>query len=468
MFIKRKHGLHESAPKQKSDGGLRLVIPFFVVIYALSIVAFIIPLRPTYSEIDKRELSTFPKFSIETLVSGEYFDDISTWFSDTFPGRDSWLSLSMDLNSLHGWSDVAIAGEVNEGAVIEVPDIPVTPIPAPTPTPAPTSTPEIEQPVESEEPIPAETPPAGWGGVAVDENASISLGPIIQVGETAFNQLGFSKVYSEVYAGILNGLAEKLDGTGVTLVSAPAPTSVGVMIEGEKLADLNCARQDEMLAYIHALTDERVVKVDTVNALIEHNSEYIYFRTDHHWTARGAYYAYEAIMEALGKEPAPLDSFTEWDQGEFQGSLYWQAKSPRKLKNDNVFAYIPDGDITMKIYGNSDWGEEKPLIRDQTNAGIGNKYLCFISGDNAMSVITNESLPEGTSCVLVKGSFGNCFAPYLTQNYHTVYVLDYRKYYRYPISKFVEVYDVDDVIVLPYLIATQGSEGTDLFKYILS
>ena len=240
------------------------------------------------------------------------------------------------------------------------------------------------------------------------------------------------------------------------------------MVEGDKLADLNCARQDDMLNYIHALTDERVVKVDTVSALIEHNSEYIYFRTDHHWTALGAYYAYEAIMEALGKEPAPLDSFTEWDQGEFEGSIYWQAKNPRKLKIDNVFAYIPPGDITMKVYGNGDWGEERPLLRDQTNAGNSNKYLTFISGDNAMSVITTESLPEGTSCVLVKGSFGNCFAPYLTQNYHTVYVLDYRKYYRYPISKFVEVYDVDDVIVLPYLMATQGAEGTDLFKYLLS
>ena len=129
---------------------------------------------------------------------------------------------------------------------------------------------------------------------------------------------------------------------------------------------------------------------------------------------------------------------------------------------------IGAGDITMKVYGNGDWGEEMPLLRDQTNAGNSNKYLTFISGDNAMSVITNESLPEGTSCVLVKGSFGNCFAPYLTQNYHTVYVLDYRKYYRYTISEFVEVYDVDDVIVLPYLMATQGAEGTDLFKYLLS
>ncbi len=477
MFnFKHKKGLHESSEKKDHDG-LKLVIPFFVVLYALSIVAFIIPLRPTYSTIDKRPLTAFPEFSAEALFSGDYFDDISTWFSDTFPGRDSWLSLSTSISALHGHSEIAIAGDPMTNTVIEIPDIPApTPTPEATPVPTPEAV-ETPDPVENEEPAeteqpeeiaPAETPPQGWGGVAIDENASISLGPVIQIGDTAFNQLGFSKYNTEVFANTLNGLAEKLKGTGVTLVSAPAPTSVGVMVEGEKLADLNCARQDEMLNYMHSLTSDDIVKVDTVSALIEHNSEYIYFRTDHHWTARGAYYAYEAVMEALGKEPAPLDSFTEWDQGEFEGTLYWQARNPRKLKSDNVFAYIPEGDINMMVYGNDNYCYERPLISDQTQNGVGNKYLCFISGDNALSIITNESIPDAPSCVLIKGSFGNCFAPFLTQNYHKVYVVDYRKYYRYRMSDFVEVYDVDDIIVLPYMIATQGSEGTDLFKYILS
>ncbi len=474
MFkFKAKHGLHESH-ETKDSGGLKLVIPFFVVLYALSLIAFIIPLRPTYSTIDKRPLTAFPEFSAEALLSGDYFDDISTWFSDTFPGRDGWLSLSTSISALHGHSDIAIAGDPMTNTVIEIPDIPAaTPTPTVTPTPEAIPTPDVsepdipEEPIESEEPVPAETPPQGWGGVAVDENASISLGPVIQIGDTAFNQLGFSQYSTEVYAGTLNTLAEKLKGTGVTLVSAPAPTSVGVMVEGDKLAELNCARQDEMLAYMHSLMSEDIVRVDTVNNLIEHNSEYIYFRTDHHWTALGAYYTYEAVMEALGKEPAPLDSFTEWDQGEFEGTLYWQARNPRKLKRDNVFAYIPQGEISMMVYGNDDYGYERPLINDQTNNNVSNKYLCFISGDNALSIITNESIPDAPSCVLVKGSFGNCFAPFLTQNYHKVYVVDYRKYYRYTMSQFVEKYEVDDIIVLPYMIATQGAEGTDLFKYLL-
>ena len=60
----------------------------------LTVVAFIIPLRPTQSYSEKRSLAQFPEFSTEALLSGDYFDDITLWFSDTFPGRESWLQLS--------------------------------------------------------------------------------------------------------------------------------------------------------------------------------------------------------------------------------------------------------------------------------------------------------------------------------------------------------------------------------------
>ena len=59
-----------------------------------------------------------------------------------------------------------------------------------------------------------------------------------------------------------------------------------------------------------------------------------------------------------------------------------------------------------------------------------------------------------------------CFAPYFTQNYHTVYVMDYRKYTTCNVRKFAEKYDVDDVIFSPYMIATQSHGGNDLFEWL--
>ena len=102
----------------KPAGGY--TVPFFVALAVLTVVAFIIPLRPTQSYSEKRSLAQFPEFSTEVLLSGDYFDDITLWFSDTFPGRESWLQLSASVQELHGKSDITIYGEVQQSDEIAV------------------------------------------------------------------------------------------------------------------------------------------------------------------------------------------------------------------------------------------------------------------------------------------------------------------------------------------------------------
>lgn len=50
-----------------------------------------------------------------------------------------------------------------------------------------------------------------------------------------------------------------------------------------------------------------VKTVDIFDTLKEHNDEYIYFRSDHHWTADGAFYAYEEFCKTKGITEIPLD-----------------------------------------------------------------------------------------------------------------------------------------------------------------
>ncbi|MBR2876425.1 MAG: hypothetical protein IKC01_04745, partial [Clostridia bacterium] len=77
---------------------------FFVTLYLGTILAFCIPLRPTYSDTEKRSLSEFPDFTAEAFLTGDYFDDISLWFSDTFPFREGMTKASTFLKSLSGFS----------------------------------------------------------------------------------------------------------------------------------------------------------------------------------------------------------------------------------------------------------------------------------------------------------------------------------------------------------------------------
>lgn len=450
---------HENEMREeKHDSGLRLVIPFLAVLALLTVVSFILPLRPTVSYSEKRELAKFPEFSVEALVSGSYFDDITTWFSDTFPGRETWVELSQYTSSLHGYSEITIEGSLEP--MTEEIRIAEETEPSAEPEQSEASE-ETQEPQQTE--AAAETEEAGWGGVDAGEEAEISLGAAIQIGDAGFNQLGFSESQSKRYIETLNKYAEAVKDMGVRVISSPAPTSIGVMVEEQYLEKLNCASQDDMINYLHSGMSEDIVTVDTFSALVAHNDEYIYFRTDHHWTALGAYYAYEALCEAAGMEAAPLDSFEEWDQGTFKGSLYGKVSRPQKLRPDNVTAYIPEGDITMWIV-NGTAEREAPLLQDMTGRDENTKYLTFLCSDNAMVKITNESLPEGSVCLVVKDSYGNCFVPFLTQNYHTVYAIDYRKYHEMGLTRFVEKYEVDDVIFAPYLIATQAQDGNNMFE----
>lgn len=452
-----------SEEKRKNRRDLCLVLPFLLVLAVLTLASFILPLRPTFSESEKRELTRFPAFSLSALVSGDYFDEITLWFSDTFPGREDWLALSQHVSSFHGYSEVAI-----DGALTDSDEIPVQAPSAPEP-----DAPEPAAPSPSEETVPEETSgdeettepeTEAWGGAQVEGN-EISLGAAIQIGDTGYNQFGFSQQQSDRYIASVSGFADRMVEKGVRVASAPAPTSVGVMIPPEYFEQLRCANQEEVIRYLHDSMSDSVVKVDTFSNLVKHNDEYIYFRTDHHWTALGAYYAYEAYCEAMGYEAAPLDSFTLWNQGDFSGSLYGKVRWPQRLRIDSLDCYVPQGDITMYAYFE---GASKPtlwpLIADRTTQSKNSRYSAFLASDRPMVHIINDSLPDAPNCLVVKDSFGNCYVPFLTQNYHHIYAIDYRKYNQKSMAELVEEYDIDDVIIMPYLIATQSTVGNDFFQ----
>lgn len=438
--------------------GFLLALPFLIALGVMTVIAFCIPLRPAISTSEKRELTKFPEFTVERLLSGDYFDHITLWFSDTFPGREDWLSLSQSVSSFHGYSEIAVQGDLTMSDEIPVkePSEPVT-------EPVADSTEETEAAeTTAETTAPAET---GWGGVQT-ENNEISLGAAIQIGDTGFNQLGFSKVQSDRYIKSVSSFADRMAKKGVRVISAPAPTAVGVMVEPDMLPQLKCARQDEMLSYLHDNMSDNVIKVDTFSNLVKHNSEYIYFRTDHHWTQLGAYYAYEAMCEATGQEAPPLDAFTLWNQGKFTGSLYGKVRWPKKLRADTLDCYVPQGGITFYAhFTDGSKGTEWPLIAKKAGeANRNSRYSAFLAADCALAHVVNESIPDAPNCLVIKDSFGNCYVPFLTQNYHHVYAIDYRKYWRYTMASFVDKYDIDDVIIMPYLIATQAMDGNDMFK----
>ena len=444
-------------------------LPFFIVLALLTVVSFIIPLRPTQSMNEKRNLAEFPEFSLEALASGSYFDDITLWFSDTFPFRDNWISFSATMENKHGIRDVVLYVE-SPNVDSEVPDEYIASEEPEEETEPPTEAPVETEPTVPETEPPMTTPPEApveeWGGVKVGEDAEIHLGNVIQIGDTAFNYFKFSQSQSDRFIRIMTRFSEAMaEKEDITITTVLVPTSVGIMVEPEYQEKIGCVDQREVIDYIYSGIPDDIIKVNLFDTLVEHNDEYIYFRTDHHWTVQGGYYCYLEICKALDMEPAPLENFEELDMGEFKGSNYFKCKQSSKLTVDNVYAYRPYSDIDM-IITNKNGKFHWDLISDMSRSSLQSKYLTFLAGDNPLSEITNNDLPEGKTCVIVKDSFANCVTPFLTQNYHKIYHMDFRKYGRMDLQKFVEHYDVDDVIFLVHTGAAQDKSYTDLIKGI--
>ena len=146
--------------------------------------------------------------------------------------------------------------------------------------------------------------------------------------------------------------------------------------------------QRELISYVYECLEGDVVSVDVYDTLRNLKDEYIYYRTDHHWTQLGAYYAYTAFCEAAGFDAVPLEQFQTGRYDTFLGSMYTFTKGyPQsdvlKQHPDYLDYYLPIADTHARYYadGSLENGTPVSVVYTQLDESVSNKYLCFIGGD---------------------------------------------------------------------------------------
>ncbi len=443
-------------------------LPVIIAFVVVTVMAWLLPLRPTMSATENRNLEKFPEFSMQVLLDGSYFDDIGIWFSDTFTFRETWISTANRMTTLYGTKDVAIYGEI--GDMDDIPEIvisaPETSEPAQTeatePEPTETTAPsegetEATEATEDYDPreegateeAPKDATQSAWGGQRIDEGEYVATSTLIQIGNSAYIFTGFTQHYADLYAETMNRAVEVLDGKARLFTVLGLENTTFMLTREDRLA-MGCKPEEDAVEYIYSNIDPRVHTVSVFDNLVAHNSEYLAFRTDYHWTATGAYYAYEAWCEEAGFEPVPLSEYEVLEFPRFLGSCYANASMSSLLEEDTVVAYVPPGNIKLYLTDTSGdgLGWEQPLITDLNHAKPNTKYLVFLAGDHAKGTFINDDITDGSSCLVIKTSVGNPFVYFLTQHYQYVYVLDVRYYSGRSMSSFVDYFDVDDVIFM--------------------
>ncbi len=420
---------------------------FFVMLFTGTIFSLILPLRPTVSESEKRVLTDFPEFTFQSFADGTYFAGIDTWFSDTFPMRDKFTLCNEKIKRLYGFRKSMIHGEVVAGDEIPEYDYPDS-----------TSQKDEEQ-TDNSDYIEEETTEA-----AEPAQQGEKFGSVYLLEDSAYAYYSFLKDNSDRYTELVNSLSKMLEGQS-DLYNMIVPTSIDIVLDGNIRRGLTSSDQYAAIMYMQSRMNSSVKKVNVYSALKARKDEYIYFRTDHHWTALGAYYAYCEFVKSMGLEPNTLDSYECINMGQFNGSFCSQTGAA-SLKNnpDNVVAYKPISTNSMKFLKKGAMINYN-IITDVSDWNKSSKYSAFIGGDNPYSQIHNPERTDGSSCVVIKESFGNAFVPFIADHFQDIYVIDYR-YYSGTISDLVKEKDIGTVLLLNNVAATSTDARINELKKV--
>lgn len=425
--------------------------------------------RPKTSEKEKRSLAKYPSFTMKTFLNGEYFSDVSTWYSDTYPFRDALVSADQKLKGLYGIeSKTMMVGE--EKQADEIPDIndnteAVTETTTAATTEAATENTEAGATTEATtEKVREVDPPDSKG---MDEEIQNQIQQNLYVkGDAAYSVYYFGKENCTNYVAALNNVAAELKGQ-TTVYNILVPNNSGVMLSEDELSKLAGSDQEQAIDYYYSIESDDVKTVDTIKTLREHNDEYLYFRTDHHWTQLAAYYVYQNFCKVKGIEAHDLSYYDKKEFKNFLGTFYSTlGNSNMEANPDTVDAYVPKGtnDMTFWDTDGKEWNWN--VIYDVDSWASSSKYMTFIGGDRPMEVIENPQIKDGSSCVVLKESYGNCFVPFLVDHYQTVYVLDYC-YTTVNVLDFVKEKQADDLIIINNITIIGSTSVVDLISGLL-
>lgn len=332
-------------------------------------------------ELENRKAAQLPAFSVSALLDGSWQSGFARWMQDQFALRDVWVNTQRA-------ADEIVFQKVEEGGILLGKD--------------------------------------HW-----------MFTKLFTVDDATQKQLAKNVQAVSDFAAAHPGK--------VTFLLAP---SASVIYPEELPAGAPMADENAMLDDIFTTVGQNASVLDLRPTFTadKNKNEYLYFKTDHHWTADGAYYAYRELMKAKGMTASALTDYTRTEYPGFIGSFYQYSNQSDTLKNnpDTVVAYTPTcNDLT---YTDTD-GNQKTghVVSDATQYSEGNKYLCFICGDQPYERIDNPNITDGSSCVVIKESYGNAFVPFLVNSYQTVHVVDYR-YFSGNLIDLVKENGIQDVI----------------------
>ena len=363
---------------KKSD--IVLSVLFILFIFTFGILFIVLP-DSDFSESENRMLSQAPKVTFQTVSDGSFEKSFENYLTDQFPFRDFWVRSNTAVSMY-----ALLKHDIN--------------------------------------------------GVYIGKEGYLF---------EKFENIDTKRMQNQIDA--LSRFSERFD---VPVIFAVAPNSIAVFTDNlpafapaeKEYVSGSLSNQREYINQFYSSLPDSVRTVDLVSALENHKNEYIYYRTDHHWTTLGAYYAYRAICAELDAEPYSLDDYTITPVSDsFYGTLFSKGNFP--VSPDTITRF--DLKIPLDYSVVSD-GAEIASLYDESYLSKKDKYSYFMSG-NPAHLTVNTAANTGKTAVFIKDSYTHCLLPFFLPYFDTIHMIDPR-YISQNITEYVSALSPDCIIVI--------------------
>lgn len=221
------------------------------------------------------------------------------------------------------------------------------------------------------------------------------------------------------------------------------------------------------LKTIEKVEEQLYENVNFINAypeMINKKDEYIYFKTDHHWTMRGAYYAYKELSNKLDVKAYSINDFNSViiDKS-FYGTFYSKANN-RHILPDSIEILTPKFDNKYKVeYIDTDKSSDS--LYEYSHLDKKDKYSIFLDGNHALMTI-NTNIKNRKKLVIFKDSYAHSLIPFLVNHYEEIHVIDLR-YYKLNVYDYIKQNNISEALFLYNINNFSEDESIKLLELLL-
>lgn len=403
--------------------------------------------RPTVSEIENRRLAEMPDFSVDGYLKGEYTAGVAEYYNDTVPFRSVFknltavirqhMGLQKDQAVLHGGAPVR--GDEEPAVTTAVTEDPLAYL---SQTSFTTTVTAQEGDTQEQQ-----------GGEDNKDEGEMSKN-ILVANKRGIMLFGGSYANGERYASYLNRYQQEL-GSGVQVWSMVAPTPCSFYTP-EKFRHLIGSEQKNIEHINEHLVGAK--GVDIYTPLEKHADEPIFMRTDHHWSALGAFYAAEAFSAAARVPFARISDYDKMVKPDYVGTLYgYSGDATLKNNPEDFFWYVPHAEFSV-TYWNRNLTNRRSgsLFLNVDNVNRSDWYMVYLGGDDRVTKI-ETNVRNGRKLAVIKDSYGNALIPWLTSSFEEITVIDMRFFTKNAISYLKEIGATDVLFAMNTFSAVGGN-----------